>query len=184
MDEFDSIYRAKSKLIQELQKQLPDGDRTLTAENLQKLGVNPNAAAIDDDAMSEFSVMTTESEIEPQQNVLDIRVSETRLDKGLLNMKLGTRDLLPSAIQTFVTLAFFDHDTKHTDINSGYEPSFNTIFSFKNKVDDFYLKYLQNEYVIAEVFAVKGSGAKVTEKIGEAKLPLVKVLMSDHGIQF
>ena len=51
---------------------------------------------------------------------------------------------------------------------------------FRNKVDDFFIRYLQKEFIIAEVFAVKGSGNMVTEKIGEAKLPLVNILMENR----
>lgn len=86
------------------------------------------------------------------------------------------RDALPNAIKTFVTLDFFNHDTRHTDMTTGYEPQFDTIFSFKNAVDDFYLRYLSKESIIAEVFTIKGSGKRVTEKIGEAKLPLSVLL--------
>ena len=50
-------------------------------------------------------------------------------------------------------------------------------------MDDFYLKYLSQECIVAEVFAVKGSGNKVTEKIGEAKLPLIVLLQNDQSFQ-
>jgi hypothetical protein len=95
-------------------------------------------------------------------------------------MKLGLENAPSGAIQTFVTVDFFNHDTQHTDINSGYTPQFNTQFVFRNKVDDFYIKYLHKEYIIAEVFAVKGHGTMVTEKIGEAKLPLRDVLQENQ----
>jgi hypothetical protein len=36
---------------------------------------------VDDDAMTEFSVLTTESELLPQQNILDLRVSNIEFDK-------------------------------------------------------------------------------------------------------
>ncbi len=48
----------------------------LTAENLAKLGVKMNLGTMDDDAMTEFSILTTESEILPLENVLDLRLSE------------------------------------------------------------------------------------------------------------
>ena len=31
---------------------------------------------MDDDAMSEFSYLTTESEIAPQENILDLRIAD------------------------------------------------------------------------------------------------------------
>jgi hypothetical protein len=94
----------------------------LTAENLKKLGLSHNMTNLDDDAMTEFSVLTAESELLPQQNILDLRVSNVEFDHQTLNHMMGMKDALPSAIQTFVTFDFFNHDTKNTDIGNGYEP--------------------------------------------------------------
>jgi hypothetical protein len=60
---------------------LPRDDKTLTAENLAKLGVSSNIAKLADDAMTEFSVLTTESDILPSENVLDLRISEVQFDE-------------------------------------------------------------------------------------------------------
>lgn len=84
---------------------------------------------------------------------------------------------MPQAVKTFVTFDFFVNETKNTDLKEGYEPQFDTIFCFKNKVDDFYIKNLIEKTIKAEVYAVKGTSKKVTVKIGEANLPL-SVLIS------
>jgi hypothetical protein len=86
------------------------------------------------------------------------------------------RDALPNAIKTFVTLDFFNHDTQKTNIITGYDPEFKTLFSFKNNVDDFYLKHLYKDSILAEIFTIKGSRTRSTEKIGEARLPLAILL--------
>lgn len=59
------------------------------------------------------------------------------------------------------------------------------MFSFKNPVDDFYLKYLETNHILIEVYCVRGTGlGKETVKVGEAKLPLSPLLESAHaGIQ-
>jgi len=95
------------------------------------------------------------------------------------------KDALPGAVQTFITLDFFNHDTKHTDMTTGYEPEVNTIFSFKNNIDNFYLKFLDQEYIEAELFLVRGMGGagKHSVKIGDAKLPLNPVLKHDVNLQ-
>ena len=46
----------------------------LTAENLDKLQ-GGSMKNLDNDSMSEFSYLTTESEIAPQENILDLRIS-------------------------------------------------------------------------------------------------------------
>lgn len=96
---------------------------------------------------------------------------------------LGLSDDLPNSVRTFVTFDFFINETKHTGLKTGYNPQFDHIICFKNKVDNFYIKYLSQEHIQAEVFAVKGSGHKVTEKIGEAKLPLMMLLQGDSSTQ-
>ena len=102
-----------------------------------------------------------------------------------VNNFLGMKNALPSQVQTFVTVDFFNHATKHTDLSSGYEPDVSTMFSFKNQVDNFFLSYLQKEYILIEVHLVKGSLAagggsqKHIKKIGEARLPLTKLLEKD-----
>lgn len=80
-----------------------------------------------------------------------------------------------------MTLDFFNHETKHTDSQGGFNPEFDTIFSFKNVVDEFYLKYFEKNHVLIEVFAIKTNGPKTSEKIGEAKLPLSAVLQNDQS---
>lgn len=89
------------------------------------------------------------------------------------------REALPNSVKTFITLDFFNHDTRNTDMVTGYEPQFKTLFSFKNSVDDFYIKHLHQETILVEVFTIKGSRTRTTEKIGEAKLPLVILLQGD-----
>ena len=77
---------------------------------------------IEDDAMTEFSVATQESELRPSQNILDLRLSTVEFDKTALNQIMGMRDALPQSVNTFVTIDFFNHDTKNTNVAQGYEP--------------------------------------------------------------
>ena len=112
-----------------------------------------------------------------------MRIADIQFDRVSINEVLGMRDALPNAIKTFITLDFFNHDTRHTDMFTGYDPQYKTLFSFKNSVDDFYLKHLFKEYVLAEIFTIKGSRTRVTEKIGEAKLPLQILLHGDTSDQ-
>ena len=87
---------ARNAQIAELKKELPASQKVLTAENLKKLGLTQNMA--DDDAMTEFSVATAESELSPQQNILDLRVSNVEFDKSTLCQLMGMKDALPQSI--------------------------------------------------------------------------------------
>ena len=96
----------------------------------------------EEDMLSEFSAVTNESEITPQENVFDLVISKAQLDQQKLSQIMGSKEILPSAVQTFVTVDFFNHETKHSGLSEGFEPGYQTQFSFKNNVDDFYLQYL------------------------------------------
>ena len=55
----------------------------------------------------------------------------------------GQYVMQPNQFQTVLAIDFFNHDTKNTDTCFGVEPNYNTLFRFKNTVDNFYLKHLQ-----------------------------------------
>ena len=57
-------------------------------------------------------------------------------------------------VQTFLSVDFFNHDSKITDLTEGFNPNYQTVFSFKNKADNFYMKHLDKEAVLVEVFAI------------------------------
>ena len=66
---------------------------------------------------------------------------------------------------------------------TGYEPDISAIFSFKNNVDSFYLKYLQRDHILCELYIVKRTteSTKDTVKIAEANLPLSVLLSGEAG---
>ena len=69
----------------------------------------------------------------------------------------------------------------------GLEPIYNTLFSFRNSVDDFYIKYLERDTILIDIFyipkAVMGKSSQATGaiKLGSAKLPLNKLLEKDFS---
>ena len=139
------------------------------------------------DAMTEVSTRTDESELGPQENLLDLRITSATFDRVMLTQMLtaGHRDLEPGTIQTFLAVDFFNHDTKSTDITMGLEPIYNTLFSFKNTVDNFYVKYLEKDTILVDFFYVPKSenpgAAAGAVKLGSARLPLVKLLDKDYS---
>lgn len=104
--------------------------------------------------MSEFSVYTNESELKERDNILDLRISAANFDRTNLISLLGGREPAPSQLQTFLCVDFYNHDSSKTDLCDGYEPIYNTLFSFKNCVDDFYLRYLQGDALAVDVYLV------------------------------
>ena len=90
-------------------------------------------------------------------------------------------------MRTFCSIDFYNHDSKATDQSEGFDVSYNTLFSFRNTVDDFYLKHLDHEFAVVDVYAlpITQSGFKPNGviKIGSAKLPLLKLLEGDTSFQ-
>lgn len=156
MDGHRRTYAQKAEAVSEYAKRLKN-TKGLTEENLKRLGVGTKIDAIDEDALTEFSVLTAESELLPQENVLDLRISEMEFNATHINKILGMKDAAPAAVQTFATVSFFDHPAHNTDLSTGYKPDVSTIISFKNVVDDFYLTQLRTEHILVEVFIIKGS---------------------------
>jgi hypothetical protein len=70
---------------------------------------------IQGDEMSEFSVITDESELESRENRLDLRISTATFEKVSIARILGGKELIPSQVRTFLTVDFYNHDSKHTD---------------------------------------------------------------------
>ena len=138
------------------------------------------------DAMSEFSVITDESEMDARENRLDLRVSTATFERVSVMQLMGGQELTPSQFRTFLTVDFYNHDSKHTDQTESFEPIYNTLFSFKNQIDDFYLSHLEKDSVLVDVFAVPpptldNQRAQGAIKLGQARLPLVKLVEGDFS---
>lgn len=84
---------------------------------------------------------------------------------------------------SFLAVDFYNHDTKTTDVANGDKPDYNTLFSFKNAVDDFYLKHLEKDTILVDLFLTPVHDHKQgkTVKVGSARLPLGKLLERDYS---
>ena len=76
--------------------------------------------------------MTDESEIGVKENMIDLKISNAAFDRVALVQLTGGAELIPGNVQTFLAVDFYNHDTKNTDMAEGFEPKYNTLFSFKN----------------------------------------------------
>jgi protein fantom len=68
-------------------------------------------------------------------------------------------NLYSKTLVTFVTLDFYNHDTETSQLAEGYRPLYNTQFSFKNKVDEFYVGHLQRQAIKMDVYISKNNSA-------------------------
>lgn len=127
--------------------------------------------------------MTDETEIGPIENLLDLRITQASIDRVSLAKLFSGKDNVPANLKTFLAVDFYNHDTKTTDLADGDDPRFDTLFSFKNTVDDFYLSHLEKDTILVDVFLRNSEKANKTIKIGSARLPLGKLLEKDYSFQ-
>ena len=81
---------------------------------------------------------------------------------------------------TFVTIDFYNHNTETSQIAEGFKPLYNTQFSFKNKVDDFYVQYLQKQTVKLDFYISKNNAAI---HIGRAEVFLREIVERETAVQ-
>jgi len=95
VDQCRKLYSTRHESYAKLQQTAKD-KKILTAENLGKLGMA--AGPRDEDAMSEFSVLSNVSDIGPEQNVLDLRVARVELNREAISQTLGIKNASDGAI--------------------------------------------------------------------------------------
>jgi len=134
----------------------------------------------DEDILTEFSIASEESQMDHLENAMDLVVSTANFDKGAISKMMGNKEVLEEAFQTFATVDFFNHDTKHSEVAQGFSANYSFNVSFRNKVENFYIDYLSTNYATLEFYMVRAQSAL---KIGSAKIPLQKLLEGDTSMQ-
>ena len=131
-----------SRQCDEKQKMIMDAEKKL---NLQS-GVGPEDKFRNlkqsADMMSEFSANTNETDLHTDENILDFKVESADYYSDAfaqLGKKGITKEQLSRHLITLVTVDFYNHGTETTAMAEGLHAEYQTQFSFKNKVDDFYV---------------------------------------------
>jgi len=151
----------------EKQRQLGDMARKLGATTNEltssQLGLPKREETLLDklETQSEFSAVTNESEVKPDENVLDLVIQDAEYYFDAFKTVLDPKELalLQKTLITFVTLDFYNHDTETSQLAEGYRPLYNTQFSFKNRVDDFYVQFLQKNTMKLDIYISKNNSA-------------------------
>ena len=129
------------------------------------------------DADSEFSLATLETDLKHEENILDLALDKAEYYHNSLLQVVESDVVTEKGFLSFFTVEFYDHDTKATDVTTGLQPAYSTLFSFKNKVDDYYIQYLQSHRVKLELFLNKSQRVK---KIGFANIVLRELIERDY----
>jgi hypothetical protein len=126
---------------------------------------------------SEFSFATLDTDLKHEENILDFALDKAEYYSNSLYQVVETDVISEKGFLTFFTVEFYDHDVKATDVTNGLEPAYSTLFSFKNKVDDYYIQFLQSNRVKLELFINKSQKVR---KIGFANIALRELIERDY----
>lgn len=131
-DRMKLLAQSHSLKAQEMAKRV-DGQAKLLKEIKQKLGLERGPASSPapgaraggrqdpeiNDASSDFSVDATEGDGAADENLLDLRIIDGSLDSAMIEACLqayGAGVSAPKDAMTLVSVDFFDHDTKATQL--------------------------------------------------------------------
>lgn len=126
--------------------------------------------------------MTNESEVRSDENVLDFVIQDAEYYYDAFKSVLDEKELVlhSKTLVTFVTLDFYNHDTETSQLAEGYRPLYNTQFSFKNRVDDFYVQFIQRNTMKMDIYISKNNAAV---HLGRAEINLRELVEREVGVQ-
>lgn len=118
---------------------------------------NNNTGTAIDDAQSDFTAQTEESEVAIDDNILDFKVEEAEFFPEAIaavrSLKMSLQDVERHFI-SLVTVDFYNHATETTQLKAGLtDVNYQTQFSFINKVDNFYVNFLQKNSIKMDLYA-------------------------------
>lgn len=186
-DRLKLLQQSTALKAQEMQKRV-DGQQKLLEGMKGKLGIGKRTGSPDqrsrsrgrdDDALSDFSVNSKDSEGAPEENFLDLRVIDGQLDEELISRYMkGLRGTPTSGeLVTVVTVDFYDHDTKTSGLAQGYRPQYKSQISFRNKMDSFYVQYLSKNKMRMEVYV--NESQKTSVLLGSCEVLLSELVHAE-----
>ena len=75
-----------------------------------------------------------------------------------------------------VTVDFYNHSTETTQMSDGLRANYQTQFSFVNKVDNFYVSFLNKNSLKMDVYVSKNNAAV---QVGRAEILLKELIESE-----
>ena len=91
-----------------------------------------------------------------------------------------TADEIARQFVTVTTVDFYNHSTETTQMSDGLRANYQTQFSFVNKVDSFYVNFLQKNSIKLDVYVSKNNAAV---QVGRAEILLKELIESELSSQ-
>ena len=122
-----------------------------------------------------FSIDSKEEEISIDENYLDLYITAANFDPDGIQNKLGIE---VDHLMSFVSVDFYLHETQTSNLMSGQMPNYNFQISFKVIEDENFILYLQDEYIIIELYYLKNNTQTIFAN-GQIKLSQLIQIESD-----
>ena len=113
--------------------------------------------------VNDFSIDSAEmEETSPDENVLDLYISEVMLDEMAItsiisNETSGFFDKLDvKSLLTFLTIDFYNHETVNSSIVEGLNANYSCQIAFNVNCNDTFLRYLSSGEIRIELYASQG----------------------------
>ena len=101
-----------------------------------------------------FSKDSNEEELTIDENYLDLYITAANFDSDGIQNKLGIE---VDNLMSFISVDFYLHETQTSNLMSGKKPNYNFQLSFKVIEDENFILYLQDEYILIELYYLKNN---------------------------
>ena len=83
------------------------------------------------------------------ENCLDLYITTANFDVDSIQNKLG---LQIDNLMSFISVDFYIHQTQTSNLMTGQKPNYNLQISFRVNVDENFLNYLQDDFMVIELY--------------------------------
>lgn len=134
-----------------------------------------------DNPVDEFQQCEDVEQLGPGQNLLDLWCSEIIFSEDVFQKEFQSFSKQKSQLLSFITVDFYNHDTNNSTVVEGLAPFFNCLFSYKVTVDEHFIEYLYNNFLIIELYV--SNGTEDVEKVAISRVKLNDLIIRNKNRQ-
>ena len=121
-----------------------------------------------DSKITGFSI-DSESDYGENENALDLYITYGTFDREIVESKLN----IPlENLSSFLTVDFYLHETQCSNLTIGPRPNYNLQLTFKVIADEYFINFLEGDYIIVELYTMKDNIQKI---IANGKIELIQL---------
>ena len=116
----------------------------------------------------------SEEDFAIDENCLDLYITSANFDIECVQNKLG---LQIDNLKSFISVDFYLHETQTSNLMTGQKPNYNFQLSFKVTVDENFIIYLQDDFIIIELYYLKNNTQTI---FANGKIPLNQLIQIEN----